>query len=503
MKASTETNAQVGDKANDAIRVNGADLRVRVVGEGGNLGLTQLGRVEAALKGVRVNTDAIDNSAGVDCSDHEVNIKILLDDLVAAGDLTVKQRDQLLVSMTEEVIQLVLRDNYQQAQALSIAEAAGWRRLDRQQRFMRALERAGKLDRAVEFLPDDEMVETRLARRQGLTRPEVAVLLAYAKMSLHDELLPSDLPDDPQLVEDLVGYFPEGLRQRYAEPIARHRLRREIIATVVTNSLVNRVGPTFIHAVKEKTGMPAAAIARAYAITRGTFRLRRLWKSIQALDNRLPAAVQVSLFAASNELAEAGSLWFLRHGEQPLDIARHIDLYGAGIATLDGALPQLLTPADAAGLARRVSALEEQKVPAGLAQAIARLELLAAGLDIVGIAAGAKVPVVEAGRTYFAVGERFALDWLRQSAAGLPLDTHWDRMAVTAILDDIMGHQRELTQRVLDGGTSGGDGIDAWLAPRRAALSRTEALLADLRQAGGLDLAKLAVASRQLRSLMG
>src|SRR5205085_2005181 len=223
-----ERHADVGDKTNDAVRVDAEDVRARVVGEGGNLGFTQRARVAYALGGGRIFMDAIDNSAGVDCSDHEVNIKILLDDLVAAGDLTMKQRNRLLVSMTEEVAALVLRDNYQQAQALSIAEAAGWRRLDRQHRFMRALERAGTLDRAVEFLPDDETVEARLARRQGLTRPELAVLLAYAKMSLHDELLPSDLPDDPQLVEDLLGYFPEGLRQRYAEPIARHRLRREI-----------------------------------------------------------------------------------------------------------------------------------------------------------------------------------------------------------------------------------------------------------------------------------
>jgi glutamate dehydrogenase len=505
VKAHDERHAEVGDRANDALRVDARDVRAAVVGEGANLGFTQRGRIEYALTGGRNNTDAVDNSAGVDCSDHEVNIKILLNDLVAAGDLTVKQRDRLLVSMTEEVAQLVLRDNYQQAQALSIAEAAGWRRLDRQNRFMRALERAGQLDRAIEFLPDDEAVEARLAKRQGLTRPELAVLLAYAKMSLYQELLPSDLPDDPQLVDDLLRYFPEVLRQRYAEPIARHRLRREIIATVVTNSLVNRVGPTFVHAVKEKTGMPAAAIARAYAITRGTFRLRDLWNGIQTLDNHLPAETQVGLLAAINELAETGTLWFLRHGVQPLDIAAHIDGYGPGIATLSEALDTILTGTDAQALARRAAAHAEQKVPSELARSIARLEPLAAGLDIVRIAKTAGLPVVEVGRTYFAVGERFALDWLRGATAGVPLDTHWDRMAVAAILDDINGHQRELTMRVLDGGggASGSDGIAAWLSPRQAAIAQTEALFADLRQAGGLDLAKLAVANRQLRSLIG
>jgi glutamate dehydrogenase len=256
--------------------------------------------------------------------------------------------------------------------------------------------------------------------------------------------------------------------------------------------------------MKEKTGMPAAAIARAYAITRGTFRLRDLWTAIQALDNRLPAALQIDLFAATNELAEAGTQWFLRHGEQPLDIAHHIDGFGPGIATLAQSLADILTPADAEDLARRTAAYEEQKVPPELAQALARLGPLAAGLDIVRIAEAATLPVVEVGRTYFAVGERFALDWLRGAAAGVPLDTHWDRMAVAAILDDIAGHQRELTVRVLaGGGAAGSEGIATWLASRRAAIAQTEALFADLRQAGGLDLAKLAVANRQLRSLIG
>ena len=281
-----------------------------------------------------MNTDAVDNSAGVDCSDHEVNIKIPLNELVSAGDMTLKQRDKLLAAMTDEVGALVLRDNYLQSQALSVAELQGWYRIDQQGRFMRALERAGKLDRAIEFLPDDEIIKTRLAHGQGLTRPELAVLLAYSKMTLYDELLPSDLPDDAQLVDDLIHDFPAALAKSHGDALPRHQLRREIMAGVVTNSLVNRVGSTFVHVMKEKTGLPASDIARAYAICRGVFELRQLWADIQALDNKVPAVRQYEMLDATTRLAEAGTLWCLRNLAPPLDIAANIATFSPGIAEL-------------------------------------------------------------------------------------------------------------------------------------------------------------------------
>ncbi|MFO1062147.1 MAG: NAD-glutamate dehydrogenase, partial [Dongiaceae bacterium] len=501
VKAQGETNLEAGDRANDALRVDGREVRARVVGEGANLGFTQRGRIEYAAAGGRINTDAVDNSAGVDCSDHEVNIKILVNELVAAGDMTRKQRDKLLAAMTDEVAALVLRDNYLQSQALTVIEAGGWQQLDRQNRFMRALEKAGKLDRAIEFLPDDESVRARLARREALTRPELAVLLAYAKMALYDELLPSDLPDDPQLVDDLEKYFPEPLRRQYGPAIAGHQLRREIIATVVTNSLVNRVGPTFVNVMKERVGVGAAPIARAYAITRAAFRLRELWSAIEALDNRVPAAQQTAMLAAIGRLAESGTLWFLRNGTEPLDIAAHIEAYAPGVAALGEALDALVSPADAERLAASAAAAEQGGVPADLARRVARLELLEAAPDIVRIAHATGTPVETVGRTYFEVGRRFDLDWLRGATAGVPLDTHWDRLAVAAILDDINGHQRELAQRVLDGGGPGAGDVDAWLAGRTTAMQRTGALLAELKAAGKPDLAKLAIANRQLRML--
>ncbi len=512
VRATHETNAEVGDRANDSLRITGAEIRAKVVGEGANLGVTQRGRVEAALAGIRLNTDALDNSAGVDTSDHEVNIKILLNEAVTAGDLTMKQRDKLLAEMTDDVAELVLRDNYLQSQALSVAEAQGYTLIDQQNRFMRALERAGQLDRAIEFLPDDETVRLRLSQRVGMTRPESAVLLAYAKNSIYDELLPSDLPDDAQLEEDLISYFPPALQKTYVEQIRKHRLRREIIATVVTNSLINRMGATFVHIMKERTGQPSWAIARAYAITRGAFRLRELWLGIQALDNKAPAKIQTEMLIEINRLAEQATQWFLRNGKQPLDIAANVAASSPSLAALESALPGIVAAEDARLIGERLKHLVAQGVPEALAQRVAQMPALTASLDIVRIAGELKMKVEDVGRTYFAVGEAFHLDWLRSGARTLIGDSHWDRLAVFAIIEDLYGHQRDLTTAILSapGGapaaqaaSAGADAIAAWRATRGAALTRADALFADLIQVGKLDLAMLAVANRTLRSLIG
>ncbi|MBL8710408.1 MAG: NAD-glutamate dehydrogenase [Rhodospirillaceae bacterium] len=504
VKASDETHADVGDRANDAIRVDADVLRCRVIGEGANLGCTQRGRVEAALAGKRINTDAVDNSAGVDTSDHEVNIKILLNEAVANGDLTLKQRDILLAEMTEEVGLLVLRDNYLQSQALSVAEAQSYTLLDQQGRFMRALERLGRLDRGIEFLPDDETMRARLTQRVGLARPEAAVLLAYAKNALYDELLPSDLPDDPQLADDLITYFPSKLREQYKGLIQKHRLRREIIATVVTNSLVNRMGGTFVHVTREKTGQSASAIARAYAITRGAFKLRDMWSAIQALDNKVSASVQTSMLIEINRLAEQATLWFLRNGEHPLDIAANISTTEPGITAIEAMLSNILSSADQAANAKRAGALMSAGVPEPLARRISQLASLGATLDVVRIAAQTKIKVEDVAQTYFAIGDQFHLEWLRSGAKSLIGDSHWQRLAVFAIIDDLNTHQRDLTLAVLgnDLALTGLEAIDGWRAGRSAALPRAEALFGELRQAVKLELAMLAVANRALRSLL-
>ncbi|MBO0737935.1 MAG: NAD-glutamate dehydrogenase, partial [Alphaproteobacteria bacterium] len=311
VKATGETHAEVGDRANDALRVNGEEIRAKVVGEGANLAVTQRGRVAFALAGGRINTDAIDNSAGVDTSDHEVNIKILLDQAIARGSVSPDEREPLLAAMAGEVASLVLRDNYLQGEALSLAEASGIASFDRQTRMMRDLERSGRLDRALEFLPDDETLARRAARGRGFARPELAVLLAYGKMTLYEELLASDLPDAPELAEELHSYFPTAVRDRLAAQIATHPLHREIIATVVTNELVNRARMTFVHDLRARTGRTPPEIARAYRIVREVFELPELWSRIEALDNKVSARLQIEMLLELAELIEQAAAWLL------------------------------------------------------------------------------------------------------------------------------------------------------------------------------------------------
>ncbi|MBM3540408.1 MAG: NAD-glutamate dehydrogenase [Alphaproteobacteria bacterium] len=519
VKSSEESHADAGDRANDAIRVDGREIGARMVGEGANLGFTQRARIEYAQKGGRINTDAIDNSGGVDCSDHEVNIKILLGDVVQAGDMTLKQRDQLLERMTDAVSELVLKDNYQQTQALTVMAARGPELLEQQARMMRALERAGRLDRAIEYLPDEETIAERRMAGQGLVRPELAVLMAYGKIALYDELLASDLPDDPLLVDDLVRYFPAPLQEAHKAALLRHRLRREIIANVVTNSMVNRVGASFVHHIREKTGHGAAEIARAYAVTRDAFDLRGIWRAVEALDGKVPAALQTQMFLAAGRLVERGVFWFLANVASPIDVAATAAEYRPGIQTLTRALDGLLSQEREERFRAGTESLVAQGVPAELARRVAALEELASAPDIVRIARQRNVAVERVAQVYFTLGARLGLDWLRASAGAIKTETAWQRTAVEAVMDDLFGQQSELTARVLDGvGTGQANGVGAngvgangmaaagavesWLAGRAAAVARTDGLLAELRTVAGVDLAMLAVANRQLRTLI-
>ncbi len=514
VKASDESHAEVGDRGNDALRVDAPQLGAKVIGEGANLGMTQRGRIEYALAGGHCNTDSIDNSAGVDCSDHEVNIKILLGDVERSGDMTRKQRDQLLERMTEEVARLVLRDNYLQTQAISVTEKLGAHLLDRNARFMRTLERSGKLNRAIEFLPDDETVLERRNAGIGMARPEIAVLMNYAKIVLYEELMASDLPDDAFMAADLQAYFPRELQEGYPDRIARHRLHREIVATVVTNSVINRGGLAFVHEVREKTGLPADEICRAYAVAREVFGLRPIWAEIEALDTKVPAATQYEMLIECGRLIERATTWFLRTCEQPIDVGATIEAYGEGVATIAGRLDKLLGKADREHLDRRAKALTGKGVPKELAGKVAALGMLPPALDIVRIARTLGQSVENVGATYFTVGSRFGFDWLRGAASQLPTDDAWDKLALTAIVDDFYSHQSDLTLNVLQNAhgqsvgkgkkKEGGDGaIEAWAERRAAMVNRTEQLLAELKTAGTPDLAMLAVANRQLKSMVG
>ena len=506
IKSSDESNLDAGDRANDALRIDATEVGARIIGEGANLGATQRGRIEFGMRGGRLNTDSIDNSAGVDCSDHEVNIKILLGDVEKAGGLTRGQRDKLLEKMTDEVADLVLLDNYRQTQAITVTHRLGAHLLDRLARFLRSLEKSGDLDRAIEFLPDDEIVLERRKQDIGLSRPELAVVLSYAKIVLYDQLLRSNLPDDPVLEEDLVNYFPTPLRKTYRAEIGRHRLRREIVATVVTNGIVNRVGPAFVHEVREKTGMPAEEVTRGYLISRDIFGMRAIWARIEALDNKLSADVQAAMLIECGRILERETVWLLREEARPLDIGGIFKRYGEGVAYIMDNLDSLLTDSDLAVLKGRAARFAGQGVPQDLARRVASLSLLAPATDIVRIAGGAKLTVEQAGRAYFRIGACFGFDWLRRAAGTLPTDTAWDKLAVTAIIDDLFGHQSELTSRALKAAPNGQDTqrvIDGWAESRRPQVARTNQLITELKTIGTPDFAMLAVANRQLKSMVG
>ena len=505
VKARGETHAQVGDKANDALRVDGENIRAKVVGEGANLGVTQRGRIAYARKGGLIDTDAIDNSAGVSMSDHEVNIKILLGHAIATGALTAGEREPLLAAMTDDVAALVLRDNYLQGEALSAAEAQGAGALDRQARLMRELEKQGRLDRALEFLPDDEEISARAAARQGLTRPELSVLLAYAKMSLDHELLQSDLADAAELAEDLRAYFPAALRERFEAQIAAHPLRREIIATAVANDVVNRGGLTFIHDLQARSGRTAPDIARAYRIVRDAFGLPALWSEIEALDNKIAASVQYEMLLDVGTIIEHAALWLLRAGR--LDIGRETARLTPAVTHLAQVVADLLPAAERATHDRRVARLRDAQVPAALAARVGGIIFLTTAFEIGDLAERAGQPIDQAARVFYGVGARFALDALRDAARRLPAETSWQKAAVETLIDDFYGLQAELAERILKtaNGTASGmdDPIGAWTSDRAAQLAPAEAIAAELRAATSPDLAMLVVAGRQLRQALG
>ncbi len=498
VKAKDERHAEVGDRANDAVRVNAEELRCRVVGEGGNLGFTQRARVAYARGGGRIYMDAIDNSAGVDCSDHEVNIKILLDTIVADGDLTGKQRNAILAEMGDEVAALVLRDNYEQTQAISSSTAQAGSMVEVHERYVRSLEQDGTLNRELEVLPTDEGFDERQAVGGGLTAPEFAILLSHTKIALGQALLASDLPEDPYLSSELERYFPARLGEEFGTQLQRHPLRREIIASRVVNDLVNRAGTTFAFRLGDETGAGADDIARAYAVAREVFGLRGLWAEIEALDGRVPAATQTAMLLRARILLERATRWLLRNRRRPIDIAAAVARYAAGAAVLAEALPTLLGPSEVEAARARAARFEEVGVPSELAQRVAHLELLVPTLDLVEIAAAAEVDVAAAAAVYFALGARLELHWLRDRIVDLPRETRWEAMARAALRDDVYSEQAGLTAEVLRAGAD----VERWQAENASAIERSLQVLADIRSGGALDLARLSVAVREIRNLI-
>ncbi len=504
VKSVMESHADVGDKANDAVRVNGSELRARVVGEGGNLGMTQLGRVEYGLHGGASNTDFIDNAGGVNCSDHEVNIKILLNEVVAAGDMTGKQRDQLLFEMTDAVAELVLHDNYKQTQALSLAEDRAAQRSGEYKRLIAALEAGGLLDRALEFLPTDEALSERANLGKGLTRAELSVLISYSKIELKEALLASRVPDDAYLARDMETAFPQLLAERYRDAMLQHRLNREIISTQIANDLVNNMGITFVQRLCEATGMSAANVAGAYVIVRDIFHLPHWFRQVEALDYKVPAELQLKLMGELIRLGRRATRWFLRNRRNELDAARDVGHFGPRVAALGLKLDSLLQGGTRELWQTRYQRYTEAGVPELLARMVAGTSHLYTLLPILEAADETGQSPAQVAAAYFAVGGALELPWYLQQLTALPVESNWQALAREGFRDDLDNQQRAITVSVLqmDGGPEELDArADAWLAQRQYQVERWRTMLAELRTTSVADYTMYAVASRELQDL--
>ena len=500
IRASDESDAEVGDRANDAIRIAGSDVRARVVGEGANLGVTQRGRIEAARKGVRINTDAIDNSAGVNTSDVEVNIKIALAEPVKDGRLSEEDRNALLATMTDEVGGLVLRNNYLQTLALSLTETQGPAATPGLRRLMQTLEADGRLDRTVENLPSDAILAEREKRGEGLTRPELAVLLAYAKLALHDALLDSPIPDDPYLNGELVRYFPKALREAYPDDIAGHKLRREIVATQLANAIVNRGGPAIVPTLADHTRAEAPEIAAAYAIARDAFDLIALNGAIDALDTKVPGKTQLGLYSAAQALVTDRMSWFLRHGvARPGSIEQTVARYAKGVSELARELDTLLPEAAAQARLARIAVLVAEGVPEELAVRVASLPALAEATDIVDIAERTGRSIAEVARIHFGIDSFFGLSNLGSAAAAVPATDDYERLARDRAVETLDDAHSGLTQEIATA-NAGSGGLEGWLAERGPEAERTRSTVQAI-ALSGLSLPKLMVAAGMLADI--
>jgi glutamate dehydrogenase len=505
VKAATESHAEVGDRANDAVRINGGELRCRVLGEGGNLGCTQLGRIEYALAGGRLNTDFVDNSAGVDCSDHEVNIKILISVATRHRALPPAQREKLLVSMTDEVAELVLRNNYLQTQAISIAESTAAERLNEHAWFIRQLEKRAGLNRALEFLPDEEEIELRRKAGRGLARPELSLVMSYAKMALYAEMVRSNVPEDAYLSKELQRYFPNPLRERYAEYLREHPLAREIIATMITNSLVNRMGSVFAFRMQDETGADVAAVARAFTIAREVFETRAIWEAIESLDNSISASVQYSMLRATQALLKQATRWLLDRRDELPEIATAVVRLNPGAMELVGCLAEVLHGARLERYEGAAQLYADTGVPTGLARKMAALAPMHAGLDIIALAENCKVGVRHTADVYFRVGSELELDWIADQIDKLRVDGIWQAKARGSLRDNLYGLHRALCANMISCASGKEDArlvVGEWIAARTERVAHFRQTLEEMQNGGQLDFATTSVALQEIRRLV-
>ncbi|WP_289169168.1 NAD-glutamate dehydrogenase [uncultured Pseudoalteromonas sp.] len=505
IKNSHETDADVGDRANDALRINGKDLGAKILGEGGNLGATQLGRIEFAAKGGRVNTDFIDNVGGVACSDNEVNIKILLNGLVSEGDLTRKQRDELLYSMTDEVSELVLKDCYRQTHTLSITQSKGASTLKEKIRFIHALEKEGKLNRAIEFLPTDEELAERAAAGKDLTRPELSVLVSYAKMVLKESLVTDEITENPYYRQLLVKSFPRPLREKFNDAMDNHPLRKEIIATKLANNIVNDMGLNFMVRMNEETGANEAEIAMCYSIASEIFEMRETWSSISALDNKIPAAVQTEMLYQLRRTVRRATRWFLRHRNKSQTIEQAIEFFAPTFKDLSENLNTYMQDKEHECLTGKANELVEKGVPKQIAKRIIDLSSLFSVMDIAEIAHNSGRSVAMVSNTYFKLGSRMGLHWFLDQITNQPVSNHWQALARASYREELDWQQRTLSHVVLnsfEGDENDVDNqIDQWMASQDLLLQRWKQMLAEFKTSQSHDFAKFSVALRELMLL--
>jgi glutamate dehydrogenase len=506
IKSTLETNIEAGDRSNDSLRVDASEIRAKVIGEGANLAVTQRGRIEYAQKGGHLNTDFIDNSAGVDTSDHEVNIKILLSEVVRDPKHKLNQatRNKLLTEMTDDIAALVLQDNYFQTQALSLLEMQAADLLPEHADFIRSMERTGALNRKVEFLPNDEEIEDRLRIRKGLTRPELSLLVSYGKLAYTNALLSSSLPDDPAMLDWVENYFPDRLKKKYGKEILSHQLRREIIAMAVSNAVINRLGPTFVRKVVERTGADISNVTNAYLIVRDAFGLRKIWDSIEALDNKIPASIQLKAMIKTVKLSERETYWILTRMGRQADRAKDGDIFAKAVAELKKNILQVVPDDIKANLDMRTKEWISNGVPKDLAEQISLLPLIGAAFDLVKIGEAEKVDINKTAQVYFAIGSKFHFERLRIKAKNMEGDNPDLALAASGIVDSLNIVQSDMTARVIR--DCGKKSIDAdiaknWIDKHCTGAHRVLETISQMEKSGTTDFATLVVIEQQLRGL--
>ncbi|MFV1872305.1 MAG: NAD-glutamate dehydrogenase [Oleiphilus sp.] len=502
--ASTESHADVGDKANDTLRITGKELKVKVVGEGGNLGMTQLSRIEYALNGGRLNTDFIDNAAGVDCSDHEVNIKILLNEILINGDLTEKQRNKLLADMTESVSGLVLKNNYRQTQAISIAHRDALPRMEEYRRLINSMESAGKLNRRLEFLPCDEDITERKSINKGLTRPELSVLISYVKGDLKETLINSTLPDEAHLASEIKEVFPTQILKKYDKALRTHRLRREIISTQVANDMVNHMGITFVERLKQSTGAAPASIALAYIIARDVFDLEKWWVEIESLDHKVPSNLQLQMMSELMSLMRRACRWLIRNRRSELNVVENMARFKEGIRTISVCLPQFLTGSSKEAFEQRFTELRDSGVPDELASTVAGATYLYAALGIIEAHQEGDGKLESVASIYYLLGNRLDLNWFGHQINTLTPLTHWQALAREAFREDLDWQQRALTVGLLklkDETQTIEQRVDSWMAQHSDLVDRWKQMLTEFKASEDAEFSMYSVALRELLDL--